>query len=183
MANLKNYFKKVTSLDHYLWCIRTFFLFFYGIPFIENKSYWLLFVKSICTKSAANNYIFKVNNKSRRTRCELCSKLTTKTSGRRHCSRSDVFIINFEHVCTYVSMVRMFNLYVCFYSCFWTNICLLGSVGIFRDTIYWNNYYIQTWKIYRIKSLSYRVSPSLTNRINSQLFFIVNAGFKETKIW
>ena len=50
-----------------------------------------------CTKSTANNCPFKANNKSTRTSCELCSKLTTKTSGQCHCSRSDVFIFNFEH--------------------------------------------------------------------------------------
>ena len=32
--------------------------------------------------------------------------------GQRLRSRSDVFIFNFEHVCTYVSVVRVFNLYV-----------------------------------------------------------------------
>ena len=32
---------------------------------------------------AAGNYTFKLNNKNTRTRCEICSKLTTKTSERR----------------------------------------------------------------------------------------------------
>ena len=31
----------------------------------------------------ADNYMFKVNNRSTRTRCEICSKLTRKTSERR----------------------------------------------------------------------------------------------------
>ena len=149
-----------------------YFLYFFSLKTIV----FIAFVKIICTKSADNNYLFKVNNKSPWTRCELCSKLTTKTSGQRHCSRSDVFIFNFEHVCTYVSIARMVDLYVCFYCWFWTNICLLGGIWIFRDTIYWNNCYIQTWRIYRMKSLSYRVLPSLSNRINFQLIFIVNAG-------
>ena len=167
---------------HYLWCILTFLNFSYGIRFIKNKLYWLSVVKSICNKSAANNYLFKVNNKRPRTMCELCSNVTTKTSRRGHCNRSNVFIFNFEHVCTYVSIVRMFNLYLRFYCWFWATICVLGGVRILRDIIYWNNCYMQIWRIYRIKSSSYRASPSLTNRINSQLFFIVNAGFKETKI-
>ena len=109
-----------------------YFLYFFSLKTIV----FIAFVKIICTKSADNNYLFKVNNKSPWTRCELCSKLTTKTSGQRHCSRSDVFIFNFEHVCTYVSIARMFDLYVCFYCWFWTNICLLGGIWIFRDTIY-----------------------------------------------
>ena len=33
-----------------------------------------------------------------------------------------------------------------------------------------------------IKSLSYRVLRSLTNRINSQFLFIVNTVFKEIRI-
>ena len=32
----------------------------------------------------AGNYLFKVNNKNTRTRCEICSKLTIKTPERRH---------------------------------------------------------------------------------------------------
>ena len=45
--------------------------------------------------------MFKVNNKNTRTRCEICSKLTTKTPKLRHWRRSDVFIVitvNFEQV-------------------------------------------------------------------------------------
>ena len=48
--------------------------FFNGIPFIGSRFYWLSFVKSICTKRIANNYLFKVNNKSTKTRFEFCSK-------------------------------------------------------------------------------------------------------------
>ena len=107
--------KKVTALGS-LFVMYSYF--FHGIPFIGSRFYWLSFVKSMCTKSAANNYLFKVNNKSTRTRCELCSKLTTKTTGRSHFSRSDVFIFNFEHV-----------------SCFYCWFCLLGGVRLFRDAI------------------------------------------------
>ena len=40
------------------------------------------------------NYMFKVNNRNTRTKCEICSKLTIDTTERRNC----VFIVNFEHV-------------------------------------------------------------------------------------
>ena len=40
------------------------------------------------------NYMFKVNNRNTRTKCEICSKLTIDTTERRYC----VFIVNFEHV-------------------------------------------------------------------------------------
>ena len=36
-------------------------------------------------KNTANIYLFKVNKRNSRKRCEICSKLTIKTPGRRHC--------------------------------------------------------------------------------------------------
>ena len=44
----------------------------------------------------AGNYMFKVNNRNTRARCEVCSKLIIKISGRRHWRRSGVFIVNLE---------------------------------------------------------------------------------------
>ena len=41
----------------------------------------------------ANIYLFKVNDRNTRTRCEMCSKLTLKTPKRRHWRHSDVFIV------------------------------------------------------------------------------------------
>ena len=43
----------------------------------------------------AGNHMFKVNYRNTRTRCEICSELTIKTSERRDCSVSNV---NFEQV-------------------------------------------------------------------------------------
>ena len=43
-------------------------------------------------------YLLKINNRNTRTRCEICSKLTIKTSERRQWRRSGVFIANFEHI-------------------------------------------------------------------------------------
>ena len=45
----------------------------------------------------AGNYMFKVNNRSTKTRCEICSKLTIKTPERRQW-RSSVSVVNFELV-------------------------------------------------------------------------------------
>ena len=42
----------------------------------------------------ANIYLFKVNSRNTRKRCEMCSKLTVNTIERR----SSVFIIYFEHI-------------------------------------------------------------------------------------
>ena len=46
----------------------------------------------------AGNYMFKVNNRNTRARCEICSKLTIKIPERRYWRRSGVFIANFEHI-------------------------------------------------------------------------------------
>ena len=46
----------------------------------------------------AGNYIFKVNNRNTRTRCEIGPKLTIKTPELRHWGRSGVFIVKFEHI-------------------------------------------------------------------------------------
>ena len=48
--------------------------------------------------SPAGIYLFKVNNRNTRTRCEICSKLTIKTPERRQWRRSGIFIGNFEHI-------------------------------------------------------------------------------------
>ena len=45
----------------------------------------------------AGNYMFKVNNRNTRTRCEICSKLTIKTSKRGQWRRFGAFFVNFEH--------------------------------------------------------------------------------------
>ena len=42
--------------------------------------------------------LLKVNNRSIRRRCEICSKLTIQTPKRRQWCRSGVFIVNFEHI-------------------------------------------------------------------------------------
>ena len=42
--------------------------------------------------------LLKVNNRSTRTRCEICSKLTIKTPERRYWRRFGVSIFNFEHI-------------------------------------------------------------------------------------
>ena len=52
---------------------------------------------------------FKVNNRNTRARCEVCSKLTTKTPERLHWRRSSVFIVSLEyiyHVFQFLSLNR-----------------------------------------------------------------------------
>ena len=53
-----------------------------------------------------NNYMFKVNNRNTKTRCEICSNLTIKTPGGRQWRCSGVFIVNFEPTCSSVSIAN-----------------------------------------------------------------------------
>ena len=63
----------------------------------------------------AGNYMFKVNNRNTRKRCEICSKLTINTSKWRHWRRSGVFIVNFEHIshCSSASVVNFEHVIAC----------------------------------------------------------------------
>ena len=68
------------------------------------------------------NYMFKVNCRNTRTRCEMCSKLTIKTPERLQWHHSDVFIVNFEHML----MASFWSLY-----CWpWTYFTPCSSVSI-----------------------------------------------------
>ena len=59
----------------------------------QFKSFYFINVRL----KPAENYMFKVNNRNTRTWCEICSKLTIKTTERRHWRPSGVFIVNFKH--------------------------------------------------------------------------------------
>ena len=60
---------------------------------LDNSLEFDFQIKSLC-RNPAVNYIFKVNNRNTRTRCEICSKLTKETPEQRHY----VFIVKFEHI-------------------------------------------------------------------------------------
>ena len=53
----------------------------------------LLLVIITFLSNPAEIYMFKVNKRNTRTRCEICSKLTIKTPEQRR-----VFTANFEHI-------------------------------------------------------------------------------------
>ena len=70
------------------------------------------------------NYVFKVNNKSTKTRCEIYFNLTTKTPEWRHWHRSGIFIVNFKHVLhlVLVFLLSALSKYMpagSWYICFW----------------------------------------------------------------
>ena len=58
----------------------------------------------------AGIYLLKVDNGNNRERCEICSKLTIKTPGRRHWRHSDFFIVNFEHISHLVLVFLLLSL-------------------------------------------------------------------------
>ena len=61
--------------------------------------------------------MFKVNNRKGRKRCEICSKITLKTPERCCWRCSVVFVVNFEHIHSYLRD---------FYCWFWVSKCYLG---------------------------------------------------------
>ena len=76
LKNFNHGYRLVTLKKHSLWLL----------PFFNDFGYF-----------RANIYLFKVNNRNTRKRCEIYSKLTIKTK-RRQCRRSCVFIDNTEHI-------------------------------------------------------------------------------------
>ena len=69
---------------------------FLSLFFFTLSQYYI--VPNSIWSNPAGNYMFKVNNRNTRARCEICSKLAIKTPERRQCRRSGVFIVNFEHI-------------------------------------------------------------------------------------
>ena len=73
--------------------------------------YWILrFVIFVSCLIPAGNYMFKVNNRNTKKRCEICSKLPIKASERRQWRRSGVFIVNFKLISHLFSSVSIVNL-------------------------------------------------------------------------
>ena len=81
----------------------------------------------------ANIYLFKVNNRNTRKRCEICSKLTTKTLEWRQWRRSGVFMVNFEHF-SYIFLVFLLpdleKVNVC-----WVLVFLLLNLNLFNKAV------------------------------------------------
>ena len=61
----------------------------------------------------ARNYLFKVKNWSTRIMCENCSKLRIKTLERCQWRHSNVFIVNCEHISSFVLIVEFEQANVC----------------------------------------------------------------------
>ena len=73
----------------YIYLTYSFHVFNQISSFKWNLCFRISFFKmTIDDCSPVGNYLFKVNNKNTRTKCEICSKLTMKTPERRHWCRS-----------------------------------------------------------------------------------------------
>ena len=90
--------------------IKSNFMKWFLIFWAENLVCWshlvfILLLKGCYHPSGhfpAGNYMFELNNRSTRTRCEICSKLRIKTPERPHWRSSCVFIVNFQHISHFV---------------------------------------------------------------------------------
>ena len=72
-------------------------------------------------------YLFKVNKRNFRKRCEICLKLTIKTP-ERHWHDSDVFIVKFKPI---------WHLFSCFNCWLWKGKCLTRATALTRSTNIW----------------------------------------------
>ena len=77
-----------------------------------TKRRYLLLSKA----NPVGNHMFKVNNRNTKARCEIFSKLTIKRPERRHWRRSDVFIVNFEHISHLVLVLLLIVLLLLLFS-------------------------------------------------------------------
>ena len=70
------------------------------------------------TLSPVNIYLFKVNNRNIIKRCKICLKLAVKTYERRQQRRLGVFIVNFQHIVSIVSINESEQVNVSWVMCF-----------------------------------------------------------------
>ena len=57
-----------------------------------------------------HNYMFKVNKRNTRKRCEICSKLTIKVPEQRHWRHFGVFTVNFEYILHLILVLSLLTL-------------------------------------------------------------------------
>ena len=99
--SVKDFFCKCDQIRRKLW-----------ICSLLPKNSFLVFCAVGYSSSShpAGNYMFKVNNRNTRTRCEICSKLTIKIPERHHWRRSSIFIVTSEHILHLVLVLLLLTL-------------------------------------------------------------------------
>ena len=71
------------------------------VEFIVRKikfSFYQFYMDIFSFTKPAGNYMFKINNRNTRARCEICSKVKIKATEPQQWRLSGVFIVNFEHI-------------------------------------------------------------------------------------
>ena len=134
-------------------CFRSFF----SSPSLLLREFLWSIELAVCVyhyTSPANIYLFKVNNKSTKTICEICLTLTIKTLERRQWRRSGAFIFNSEqisltllvfqilaeyllldHQCMFFLELSFLSIYIRTLST-WILQCLMPPVGIVLTFVY-----------------------------------------------
>ena len=77
---------------------------------IQWKVYYKAFFAKVLSGYPAGIYLLKVDNKTSRAKCEICSKLIIMTPERQQWRSSGVFIVNFEHISHLVLAVLLLTL-------------------------------------------------------------------------
>ena len=76
------------ALQKFYFCLSNLFLTFTPqdslLSLVIQYHFQFASMNQFPAGNPAGNYIFKVNNRNTRTRCEICSKLTIKTPERHH---------------------------------------------------------------------------------------------------
>ena len=88
----------------------------------------------------AKTDLFKVNHRKTWKRCEICSRLITKTLKRRRWQHSCVFIVNFKHILHFPLVLRLLAIRKSVLSgcAFFKNLytCKLGEISVFCAVIF-----------------------------------------------
>ena len=69
------------------------------IPIVQEK------MLHNCASCPVGIYLLKLNDGNTKTVCEICPKLTMKTTERRQWHCSDVFIVNIEQIVSIVALL------------------------------------------------------------------------------
>ena len=132
--------------------------------------------------------MFKVNNRNTETRCEICSKLTTKTPKWRHWRseltikkpewrqwrRSGVFIVNFEHILHLVLVFLLLTLSKQNVSKLSESVACYTCMGLMREEVLWG--LVPLWALPTPPWLiSYRLDP--------ENWYIASSSLTMLAIW
>ena len=102
------------------------------------KKVLLTFVFTVHSKIHLTFFLFKVNNRSSRKWCEICSNLTIKTIERRELRRPYVFVVNFENISRFFPSVSIVDFEQINAGSASINLNMCIQVISYRNRIQWN---------------------------------------------